>query len=189
MEDNGRGCLTVILMILVCLAFPVVGKLVDHANMRALEKYGREQFLEKDLQVYVSSKAKASGISDLQAEARVYSLYSREHPFYYDRSTRTLNMECHITFYSDEIDRYYTQTEDSPNARKLKGMLASLFNSCKWEEYTYTCEKGTVKVSVPGAGVFWSFFVYSGAGHVYEVDVDDYITLKIDGKWVVFEKR
>ena len=70
---KGKGWLVVILVILVCLSVPKVRKEMERAQVRALEDYGREQFLEHDLPDYVRRKAMASGISDLRAEASVFS--------------------------------------------------------------------------------------------------------------------
>lgn len=183
---KGKGWLVVILVILVCLAVPKVRKEMERVQVRALEEYGRKQFLEHDLPDYVRSKAKASSIPDLRAEASVFSWYER-YPNFYDRETRTLQMECRISFYSDDFDKYYTQTWDSPNARSAYALLSKLRNSCKSESHTYTGPKGTVHVAVRGMNNDWQTILTSGAGHVYELHVNDtYSTLDIDDKMLYY---
>ena len=183
---KNKGWPVVILVILVCLSIPTVKKELEQAQVRALEDYGREQFLENDLADYVRRKAMASGISDLRAEASVFSWYE-SYPNFYDRKNRTLQMECRISFYSDDIDKYYTQTWDSMNARTVHTMLTKLRNSCKSESHTYTCPKGTVHVAVRGMNNDWQTIVTSGKGHVYELQViDSYSTLDIDDEMLYY---
>ena len=183
---KNKGWPVVILVILVCLSIPVVKKELEQAQVRALEDFGREQFLENDLADYVRRKAMASGISDLRAEASVFSWYE-SYPNFYDRKNRTLQMECRISFCSDDIDKYYTQTWDSLNARTVHTMLTKLRNSCKSESHTYTCPKGTVHVAVRGMNNDWQTIVTSGKGHVYELQVSDsYSTLDIDDEMLYY---
>ena len=183
---KAKGWPVVILVILMCLSIPAVKKELERAQVRALEDYGREQFLENDLADYVRRKAMASGISDLRAEASVFSWYE-SYPGFYDRKNRTLQMECRISFYSDDIDKYYTQTWDSLNARTVHMMLNKLRNSCKSEAHTYTCPKGTVHVAVRGMNNDWQTIVTSGAGHVYELQVSDsYSSLDIDDEMLYY---
>lgn len=183
---KNKGWPVVILVIIVCLSIPTVKKEMERAQVRALEDYGREQFLENDLADYVRRKAMASGISDLRAEASVFSWYE-SYPNFYNRKNRTLQMECRISFYSDDIDKYYTQPWDSLNARTVHTMLNKLRNSCKSESHTYTCPKGTVHVAVRGMNNDWQTIVTSGTGHVYELQVSDsHSTLDIDDEMLYY---
>lgn len=178
-----------VLLILALLYFTVIRKYMEWANVQALEDYAREQFASQDLEDYVRRCARASGISDLRAEAEIYSWYD-SYPTFYDPETRTLQAECRLTFYSDSIDRCYTQSWNSLSARSACLMVEKLYRSYKTQAFKYTGPKGTVNVALPGNASRDTLTLYSGAGHRYEVWVtDSHVSLQIDDETLVVKDR
>lgn len=151
-----------------------------------LEVYAEEQFMANDYEEYITNLREKTGLSDLDIELNVRYDYE----YNYDKDNKELLAEGHLSFVSDEIDKYYTVGSKSDELKEL----ASILNKIKdvYNEkptYTYTNNTGKVILEISN-GVFEHFYVRTTAGREYEFSYSvGYDQIEVDGELEYIEKN
>lgn len=164
----------------ICASIFLVGCGAE-SNAEALAAYGEEQFLANDAEQYIQGLRDACGLSDLEIVPSVSYYFEYD----YDKETKKLYAECHLTFTSDEIDNYYTTEYNKPSSDKLAKVLNKLKDAYYQDpSYTYTNENGTVVLKITN-GVSDEIHVKTSSGRDYSLDFYvDYDKVEIDGEWI-----
>ena len=157
----------------------------EDSKADSLALYAEEQFMANDYETYIQKLRAASGLSDLDAELSTHYYFEYD----YDKNSKTLNAEGHLSFKSDEIDKYYTTTDDKDNSIKLAEILNALKKEYYKEPiYTYTSSKGTVNLKICN-GSSSEIHVSTSSDRDYELSYYvNYDEVDINGKMVYMEK-
>ena len=173
---------SIIFAMLICTFLAGCGA---ESKAESLAKYAEEQFMANDYDEYLQGLRDACGLQDLDIQLNV--VYDYEYD--YNKDSKELLAEGHLTFISDEIDNYYTTDNKEESSKQLAQVLNKLKNAYYQEpRYVYSNNKGKVILVITN-GVSDEFHVKTSAGKDYEFSYYvNYDEIEIDGEIVYMEK-
>lgn len=162
---------------ILCLSFILSG-CDAKSNANKLATFAEQSFLQQDYEACMKTLREASGLNDLTATISIDYNYDYD----YDKTNKMLDVVCHFTFSSDEIDRYVTAGKDSDTTSGLIDTLRNLSEALALaKSYKYTSLEGSVRLKLNWPN---RLEITTSSEHKYELIGRESFDVEVDDKLV-----